>query len=131
MGAFFSQKFIFLLACIDRWEVYNRLVFACTVKTAIKVKRQCVSTSKTRHCGRASSVLTVFFVCVRRSNKANLEFKTTIIEDTHLTLIGIPSKLEANNSLVFFVITNIREKISRVSVPVYIYNSLMLQIKIF
>ena len=32
--------------CIDRWKVYNRLVFMCTVKTAIEVKCLCVSTSK-------------------------------------------------------------------------------------
>ena len=66
MGAFSYHRFIFLLACIDHWKVYNWLVFACTVKTAIKVKRQCVSTSKTRHCCRASSFLTIFFVCLRR-----------------------------------------------------------------
>ena len=40
-------------------------------------------------------------------NQANLAFKTTIIEDTHLTLAVIPFKIEANN-LYFF--TNIREK---------------------
>ena len=51
---------------------------ARTVKTAIKVKRQCVPTSKTQHCSRASSVHTVF-VC----DRANLAFKTTIMEDTH------------------------------------------------
>ena len=66
MGAFSYHRFIFLLACIDGWKIYNRLGFACTVKIAIKVKRQCVLTRKTRHCGRASSVLIVFFVCVRR-----------------------------------------------------------------
>ena len=49
----------------------------------------------------------------------------TIIKDTHLTLIGIPSRVEANNSLNFFAITNIREKNCRVSVPVHIYNSLV------
>ena len=54
------------LGCMDRWKVYNKHVFACTVKTAIKVKRQCVLTSKTRHSCRASSFLTVFFVRVRR-----------------------------------------------------------------
>ena len=64
------------------------------------------------------------FACAT-SNRTNLAFKTTIIEDAHLTLIGILSKVEANNSLFFFVITNIREKICRVSVPVHIYNSLL------
>ena len=37
MGAFSYHRFVFLLACIDCWNAYNRLVFACTVKTAIKV----------------------------------------------------------------------------------------------
>ena len=61
------------------------------------------------------------FACAA-SNKENLAFKTTVKEDTHLTLIGILPKVEANN---FFAITNIREKICRVSVPVHIYNSLI------
>ena len=37
---FFYHRFIFLLACIDRWKVYN------TLKTAIEVQRLCVSISK-------------------------------------------------------------------------------------
>ena len=53
----------------------------------------------------------------------SLACKTTIIKDTHLTLMGILSKVEANNSLIF-AITNIQEKICRVSVPVHNYNSL-------
>ena len=64
MDAFFCHRFIFLLACIVRWKVYNRLVFARTVETAIKINRQCAPTSKTQHCNRASSVFTVF-VCLR------------------------------------------------------------------
>ena len=40
-GAFSYHRFIYLLACIDRWKVCNRLVFGCTVKTTIKVERQC------------------------------------------------------------------------------------------
>ena len=82
MGAY--HRFIFLLACIDRWKVYNRLIFACTVKTAIEVKCLCVSTSNKWH-----------------SCWDNLAFRTAIIEDTHLTLAGIPFKVEANNSLIF------------------------------
>ena len=96
----------------------------CTVKTAIKVKRQCVSTRK-KH-GTVVGLLQFspyFFFACAASNRATLAFKTIIIEDTHLTLIGILSKVEANNSL-FFAITNIREKICRVSIPVHIYNSL-------
>ena len=72
----------------------------CTAKTAIKVKRQCVSTSKTWFCSRASSVLIVFLLACAASNSANLSLKTAIIEDTHLTLIGILSKVDANNSLI-------------------------------
>ena len=59
------HRFIVLLACIDRWKVYNWLVFACTVKTVIKVKRLCVLTSKN---GTLVELLrfSVFFVRVRR-----------------------------------------------------------------
>ena len=42
----------------------------------------------------------------------NLAFKTTVMEDTHLTLAVIPFKVETNNSL-FFSITNIREKFAK------------------
>ena len=45
------HRFIFLLACIDRWKEYNWLVSAYAVKTAVEVKRQCVLISKTRHSG--------------------------------------------------------------------------------
>ena len=38
----------------------------------------------------------ILFACAA-SNRVNLEFKATIIEDTHLTLAGISSKVEANN----------------------------------
>ena len=111
MGAFSYRRFIFLLACIDRWKVYNRLVSTCTVKPL------CVSTSK------KSALLSGFFVSHRlflfacaTINRVNLAFRTAIIEDTHLTLAVIPFKAEAKNSL-FFAITNIQEKICRVSVP--------------
>ena len=110
MGAFSYHRFIFLLACIDRWKIYNRLVFACTVKTVIKVERQCVLTSKTLHCSRASSVLTVLLFACAASNRANLAFKTTIIEDTHLTLIGFLFKVEANNSLIFLSLQTYEKK---------------------
>ena len=49
-------RYIFLLACIDSWKVYNWLVSACTVKTAIQVKCLCVSTSK------KTTLLSGFFV---------------------------------------------------------------------
>ena len=65
-GAFPYHRFIFLLAGIDRWKVDIRLVFACTVKTAIKVKRQCVLTSKTRRLKSDFFDSRRIFVCVRR-----------------------------------------------------------------
>ena len=44
--------------------------------------------------------------------RANLAFKTTVIEDTHLTLIGIPSKIEANNSLILLLLQTHEKKIA-------------------
>ena len=41
---------------------------------------------------------------------ATLVFKKTIIEDTHLTLIGIPFKVEANNSLIFLPLQTFLDK---------------------
>ena len=101
MGAFSYHRFIFLLAFIDCWKAYNRLVSACTVKTAIEVQRLCVSTSKKRHFCLTSSFLTVFFVLVRLNKPGNLVFRTTIIEGTRLTLAAIPFKVEANSSSIF------------------------------
>ena len=101
MGAFSYHRFMFLLACVDCWKIYNRLVSACTVKTAIEVQRLCVSTSKKFHFCRASSFLTDFLFLCSAANHVNLAFRTTIIEDTHLTLAVIPFKVEANNSLTF------------------------------
>ena len=46
MGAFSYYRFIFLLACVDRWKVYNRLVIVCMMKTAKEVQCLCVSNSK-------------------------------------------------------------------------------------
>ena len=118
MGAFSYHRFIFLLACIDRWKIYNRLVSACTVKTAIEVKCLRVSTNKKRHSCRASSVLIAFF-CLRAQqliNRVNLAYRTTIIEDTHLTLAVIPFKVEANNFLIFHHYKHTRENLPS-SVP--------------
>ena len=105
MGAFSYHGFTFLFT--DRWKVYNRLVFACSVKAAIEVKCLCVSTSKKLHSCRA------FLFAWAAINRDNLAFRTTIIGDTHLTLAAIPFKVEANNSLIF-----LREKICRVFIPV-------------
>ena len=56
------------------------------------------------------------FACAA-TNQVNLAFRTTVIEDTHLTLAVVPFEVGVNNYLIFFVIINIREKICRVSVP--------------
>ena len=92
----------------------SQIVFACTVNTAIKVKRQCVSARKTRHRSWTSSVLAVFWFACAASNRANLAFKTTIIENTHLALIGFLSKVEANNSLFFLPLQTYEKKFAEI-----------------
>ena len=85
MGAFSHHRFIFLLACIDHWKAYNRLVSACTGKTAIEVQHLCFSTSENGILvGLLRFSLSLLFGCV------NLAFRTTIIVDTLLTLAVIP-----------------------------------------
>ena len=96
MGAFSYHRFIFLVACIDRWKVYNRLVSACTDKTAIEVKHLCVSTSKNDILVGLFRFSPSFLFACAASNRANLVFKTTIIEDVHLTLAGILFKVKAS-----------------------------------
>ena len=132
MGAFSYHRFIFLLACIDCWKVYNRLVSACTVKTAIKVQHLCVSTVKVilyvygfnwQKTGTFVGLLpflspSFFFACAA-TNRG-----TTIIEDTRLTLAAIPFKVEASNSLIFC-----HYKRTRKNLPSFrslsVYNSLL------
>ena len=58
------------------------------------------------------------FVCVIHNKSGNLAFRTTCVDDTHITLAVIPSQVEVSNSLSFFAITNIQKKICRVSIPV-------------
>ena len=98
MGAFSYHRFIFLLSC----EVYNRLVSACTVKTATEVK--CLCEFKLAKNGTVVGLLrfspSFLFVCAG-INRINLAFRTTIIEDAHLTLAAIPFKVEANNYSIF------------------------------
>ena len=96
----------------------------CTVKTAIKVRRQRVSTSKTQHSCRASLFLTVYLVACAASNEANLPFKATIIEDTHLTLAVISFKNEANNSLIFLPLQTYETKFAEFPF-LLVYNSLI------
>ena len=51
------------------------------------------------------------FACAA-SDQANLAFKTTIIEDTHLTLAGFLFKIEANISLIFLPLQTYDKKIA-------------------
>ena len=102
MGAFSYHRFIFLLACINRWKVYNRLITACTAKTAIEVQCLCASTSKVSLLSGVFVSHHFFLFACAASNRANLAFKTIIIEDTHITLAVIPFKVGVNNSLNFF-----------------------------
>ena len=108
-------------ACIKHWKVYNRLVSACTVKTAIEVRHICASTSKRRYSCRGSFF--VFLFACAAINWANLAFRTIIIEDTHLTLAVIPFKVEANSSFCHYTHT-------RKTLPSFrsftVYNSLAL-----
>ena len=68
--------------------------------------------------------LSFLFACAA-INWDKSAFRTTIIEDTHLTLAVILFKVEANNFLSFFAITNTREKSCQVSVPL-VYNSMVM-----
>ena len=121
MGAFSYHRFIFLLACIDILKVYNRLKFACTVKTAIEVKCLCVSTSKKPHSCRA-----FLFACAANLalKFSKFSIKKKIIEDTHLTLAVIPFKVEAKNSLILLISQTYEKKIVEFSF-LLVYNSLI------
>ena len=56
--------------------------------------------------------------------RVNLVFKTTIIEDTHLTLAVVPFKVEANNSLIFLPLHTYKKKLAE-SPFLLVYNSLV------
>ena len=101
MGAFSYHRFIFLLACIDYWKVYNSLVSVRTAKTAIEVERLCVSTSKNCTFVKLFRFSLSFLFACAAINRVNLAFRMAIIEDTHLTLAVIPFTVEANISLIF------------------------------
>ena len=123
MGSFSYHRFIFLIACIDRWKIYNRLVSACTT---IKVKCLCASTSKKRH-----SCRTFLFACAA-INRVNLAFRTTIIKATHLTLAVIPFEVEANNSLIFLALQTYEKEKKFVEFPfLLVYNSLINTSQVF
>ena len=68
MGDFSYHRFIFLLASIDRWKVYNRLVFACTLKTAIEVNVDVFQLGKNGTLfGLFRFSLSFLFACVHRN----------------------------------------------------------------
>ena len=90
MGAFSYHRYIILLACINGWKVYNRLISACTVKTVTEVKRLCVLTSEKPTLLGLLRSSSSFLFADAAIIRANLAFKTTIIEDIHLTLAVIP-----------------------------------------
>ena len=110
---FSTIDFVFLLACIYRLKVYNRLVSACTVKTAIEVYVFQLAKNGTV-VGFLRFSLSFLFACAA-INRVNVAFRMTIIEDTHLTLAAIPFKVEANNSFIYLPLQTYEKKI--VSVP--------------
>ena len=62
MGAFsLFYRCIFLLACIDNWNIYNKLVTSCTVKTAAGVKCLCSTSEK----ASLSLVFPFQIICLR------------------------------------------------------------------
>ena len=62
------------------------------------------------------------FACAA-SNKADLAFKMTIIDDTHRTLAVIPFNVEANNSLIFLPLKTYEKKFAEFLL-LLVYNSL-------
>ena len=124
MSAFFYHKFIYLLACIDRWKVHNRLVFACTVKTAIAVKCYVFQLAKKALSLGFFVSHFLFLFTSAAINRVNLAFRTTIIEDTHLALAVIPLKVKANNSLIFLPLQTCEKKIAEFPF-LLVYNSLI------
>ena len=116
---------MFLMVCKDRWKVYNWLVFTRAVKTAIAVECLCVSTSKKTALlpGFFISYCLFLFACAA-INRVNLAFRTTKIEDAHLTLAVIPFKLEANNFLNFLPLQKYEKKFAEFPF-LLVYNSLV------
>ena len=95
-------------------SIYNRLVFACTVKAAIEAKCLRVSTRKNGTVfGLFRFSLSFLFACAA-IKRVNLAFKTTIIKNAYLTLAVIQFKVEANNSLIFCHYKHIRKILTNV-----------------
>ena len=64
--------------------------FLRAVKTAIKVKCQCVSTAKHGNLVGLLRFSPSFLFVYAASKRADLAIKTTTTKDKHVTLIGIP-----------------------------------------
>ena len=54
-----------------------------------------------------------FLLACAAINRVNLAFRTTIIEDTHLTLAVNSLKVEANNSLIFLLLQTYEKKFAK------------------
>ena len=60
----------------------------------------------------------LFVSACAATNIKNLELKTISVEGAYLSLAAITFQVGVNNSLNAFAVTDIREKICQVSVPV-------------
>ena len=77
----------------------------------------CVTSKKaSRSSGFFVSHRHLLFALSATRQQGNLAFRTTRVDDTHLTLAANPFWVGVNNS--FFAVTDIREKVCRVPVPV-------------
>ena len=110
MGVFFYHRLIFLLACTGRWKKCNRLVTACTIKTEIEVQCLCASTSKNGTFVGFLCFSPAFLLACAAINRVSLVFRTTIIEDAHLTLAVILFKAETNIYLIFLPLQTYEKK---------------------
>ena len=68
-------------------------------------------------------LLTFLFACYA-SNPDNLAFKTTIIENAHLTLAVIPFKIRASNFLIFLPLQTYEKQFAEFLL-LSVYNSLV------
>ena len=112
---FLSIDVFFLLACIVYWNIYNRLVITCIVKTAVGVKCLC-SASEKELLSSGFSFLIVFDSL--RAPQIIVKFSVFITVGVEDALAAILFQVGVNNFLIFFAVINIREKLCRVAVPV-------------
>ena len=112
---FFYHRFIFLLPCIDRWKVYIWLALRAQSRLREKLNVNVFKLAKHSTLVGLLRFSPSFLFVWAANNQANSAFKTTIIEDTHLTLIDIPFKVEANNSLIFLPLQTYEKKFAEFS----------------